>query len=69
MRVVAELRIIYQFCNNPRFEYSYLCEYKNEINKKVHFKTGKATIYAKNIDEVNKKVDFCTNYTIIYNIA
>lgn len=47
MRVVAELRIIYLFCNNPRFEYSYLCEYKNEINKKVHFKTEKATIYAK----------------------
>lgn len=69
MRVVAELRIIYLFCNNPRFEYSYLREDKNEINKKVHFKTEKANIYAQNRDEVNKKVDFCTNYTIIYNIA
>ena len=58
MRVVAELRIIYLFCNNPRFEYSYLCEYKNEINKKVHFKTGKATICEQNRYEVNKKVDF-----------
>lgn len=69
MRVIAELRIIYLFCNNPRFEYSYLCEDKNEINKKVHFKTGKANIYAQNRDEVNKKVDFYTNCTIIYNIA
>lgn len=69
MRVVAELRIIYLFCNNPRFRYIYLCEDKNEMNKKVHFKTGKATIFAQNRDEVKKKVDFCTNYTIIYNIT
>lgn len=69
MRVVAELRIIYLFCNNPRFRYIYLCENKNEMNKKVYFKNGKATILQKNRGEVNKKVDFCTNYTTIYNIT
>lgn len=39
------------------------------MNKKVHFKTEKATIFAQNRDEANKKVDFCANYTIIYNIT
>ncbi len=69
MRVVAELRIIYLFCNNPRFRYIYLCEDENEINKKVYFKTEKLTILAQNKDEINKKVDFCANCTIIYNIT
>lgn len=69
MRVVAELRIIYLFCNNPRFRYIYLCNDKNEMNKKVYFKMKKTTIFAQNRDEVNEKVDFYINYTIIYIIT
>lgn len=47
----------------------YLCDDKNELNKKVRFKIKKQHFVSEMRNEINKMIDFCINYIIMKSIT